>query len=678
MLCPVKSTEHDFVEPPKTTYKKKSEKDRERERLEREKAEKDAEFFRQRQIDLNRPLNPREPLKRTANNNWVHVTCAIFTPEVKFSNAKALEYSEGIPSIQLSKYDETCKACKQKGGACVPCRSCHSSGKLCFHNANVVILMLPVHVECAHHAGYIIGFDVTPVKGSRRDHANVVTINGETGTMVAAIWCKDHGPTKSTAHQLQAPVDGTELTALQFFVQNYKQADLTLTGTVRKAMLVNQSSKVLNPTPVAVVPNRRTSTTNAAAGRGSISHIKAEDISRETNALKRVDPDPICITCETDVSPKWYPYNPAAVEGIISAESLPLTNGGSQSEDAVMVNGCTTEDAAKIAASQVAIATAALHENTKPTIVVPPTAKQCHKCHVRNVKIKEPSPPPRSPSRDPTPPPVETSIDVPMPDANMVPQVPQYAWTQPSYAPNGPYNSVPTPSPTINGPPLSHVNGLTSPRINNGSVQHFSNQSQARQQAPLHSPHQNGHAIHGSNGYSAQPPHHDSSPSGGHMQNGSSYGSYAATRPQPHHLTNGGPPPHAPEQPFQQPMHAELRHSPTYGPHSGHVNGNGNHARDSHMESRDARRDGNQRPISGSPGQHDHPFQHQVPVEAARFSPPIPVDPALLAAGPAPQPETFRHINNGQNIGNGNGNQNQERRIDGGASASPSLRNLLS
>jgi len=138
VLCPVKFTEHDFVEPPKTTYKKKSEKDRERERLEREKAQKDADFFRQRQIDLNRPLNPREPLKRTANNNWVHVTCAVFTPEVKFSNARALEHSEGIPSIQPSKYDETCKACKQKGGACVPCRSCHASGKIRFHVVSII------------------------------------------------------------------------------------------------------------------------------------------------------------------------------------------------------------------------------------------------------------------------------------------------------------------------------------------------------------------------------------------------------------------------------------------------------------------------------------------------------------------------------------------------------------
>lgn len=79
---------------------------------------------------MNKPLNPREPLKRTANNNWVHVTCAVFTPEVKFGNANALEPSEGIPSIPSGRYDEACKVCKQKGGACVNCHTCRVSGEL--------------------------------------------------------------------------------------------------------------------------------------------------------------------------------------------------------------------------------------------------------------------------------------------------------------------------------------------------------------------------------------------------------------------------------------------------------------------------------------------------------------------------------------------------------------------
>lgn len=130
MLCPVVQTEHDFVELPKATHsKKKTEKDRERERVERDIAVKWAKHYQEKQENMNKPANPREPLKRTANNNWVHVTCAVFTPEVKFGKAKALEPSEGIPSIASARYNEICKVCKKTGGACVGCHTCRVPGK---------------------------------------------------------------------------------------------------------------------------------------------------------------------------------------------------------------------------------------------------------------------------------------------------------------------------------------------------------------------------------------------------------------------------------------------------------------------------------------------------------------------------------------------------------------------
>lgn len=139
MLCPIESTLQDFLEPAKPSHKKKSDKDREKDRVERELAIKAAEFYRKRQEEMNRPLIPREPLKRTANNNWVHVTCAVWTPEVKFGQAKALERSEGIPSIPSARYDETCKICKTNDGACVACLSCRAPGKQILCVASTVL-----------------------------------------------------------------------------------------------------------------------------------------------------------------------------------------------------------------------------------------------------------------------------------------------------------------------------------------------------------------------------------------------------------------------------------------------------------------------------------------------------------------------------------------------------------
>lgn len=304
MLCPIESTEHDFVEPPKNTHKKKTEKDREKERQEREAAQKAADYYRKKQEELHRPVNPREPLKRTTDNNWVHVTCAVWAPEVKFGNAKALSPSEGIPSIPRSRYDEVCKICKQKGGACISCHQCKA----------------PVHVGCAHQAGYLLGFEIIPIKVSRRDQFHIVTINGETGAMAAAIWCKEHIPVRTMVHRMHDMVsqgesqtkDPSGLNALQLFVQNFKQADLALTGTVRKANLIAMAVNMKNPLAASAIGgHRRASTTTitpAVLGLGATRAPSAEHQAESTLATAKHG-DRVCSTCGIDVSPKWWPID---------------------------------------------------------------------------------------------------------------------------------------------------------------------------------------------------------------------------------------------------------------------------------------------------------------------------------------------------------------------------------
>jgi hypothetical protein len=125
-------TEQDFVEPPKILTKKKNEKDRERERIERESAQQAADFFKRKQAEMNKPQNPREPLKRTTGMNWVHVTCAVFTPEIRFGRADALSPSEGFQTINRPRFEETCDVCQTNCGACVSCHSCRAPGKRSF------------------------------------------------------------------------------------------------------------------------------------------------------------------------------------------------------------------------------------------------------------------------------------------------------------------------------------------------------------------------------------------------------------------------------------------------------------------------------------------------------------------------------------------------------------------
>lgn len=128
VLCPVRFTQHDMLEP-KQMGRKRVDKDREKDKADRDSAFAPAAVPKHRQEDANRPANPREPLKRTAGNNWVHVVCSIWTPETKFGNAKALEPTEGVGTIPQSRYEQVCKVCKSTEGACVPCHQCHASGQ---------------------------------------------------------------------------------------------------------------------------------------------------------------------------------------------------------------------------------------------------------------------------------------------------------------------------------------------------------------------------------------------------------------------------------------------------------------------------------------------------------------------------------------------------------------------
>ena len=323
----MRHTEYDFVENRKPTGKKRTEKQLEKEKMERESALAAAEYYHRKQEETNRPTNPREPLKRTAGNNWVHVACALWTPEMKFGNAKALEPSEGIGTIPSARFEQICKLCKTSEGACVPCHQCHAPGKLSSElwiesapdgpamlsvGKLTLLLASPVHLGCAQKAGYTLGFDITPVKSSRRELVNTVTLGGESGFMVAAVWCKEHA-VKTIVHPIEETGEDPELNALQMYARNYKQADLTLTGTVRKANLVTQSTKVLAQGHGTANGNRRGSGTANGSHTASRNGVKADDADDAAHAPDAAQHDTEngawekrCLSCNVKFSPRWW------------------------------------------------------------------------------------------------------------------------------------------------------------------------------------------------------------------------------------------------------------------------------------------------------------------------------------------------------------------------------------
>ena len=173
---------------------------------------------------------------------------------------------------------------------------------------------------CAVQAGYTLGFDVTPIKGSRKDQITTVTLGNETGALTAAIWCKEH-QIKTFVHPISEDAGHDEKTALQVFVENYKQADRTLTGTARKANLLSQSIKLSTQSAAApLAANRRVSmASNATRGHrhSSAGLPRVEDmdgaspqIDSQSEAAERR-----CVTCGIDVSPKWWPVDKAEEQG---------------------------------------------------------------------------------------------------------------------------------------------------------------------------------------------------------------------------------------------------------------------------------------------------------------------------------------------------------------------------
>ncbi|KAH0544478.1 hypothetical protein FGG08_001376 [Glutinoglossum americanum] len=408
VLCPVDYTEHEFVDPPKISHKKKTDKEREKERAERDAAIAAAEYYRKKQEDMNRPTNPREPLKRTAGNNWVHVICAVWAPEIKFGNAKALEPCEGI-----------------------------------------------VHVTCAHKAGYTLGFDITPIKGSRRDHIIAVTLGNETGSMAPVVWCKEH-TIKTIVHQINEMVDGTGPNALQLYVRNYKQADLALTGTVRKAYFINPS-KAATQNSTVTSGNRRASAGTTLTGTAAITSPR----STEEDGIARTGDNPeseptkkSCMTCGISVSPKWWRV-PLKTSPLQLPSSNAMVNGDNQREtghtehqtpsqqpqpgnNGATTNGEVMDNPAAIAAAALIVDTA-IPQAEKPEAAsfVTPTFF-CHKCHWK-MQHQERTPPATS---QPSSLLVPTSSQVPpsqpatWPSTTSVPsQISFQSWTHPLRTP---------------------------------------------------------------------------------------------------------------------------------------------------------------------------------------------------------------------------------------------------
>jgi len=91
------------------------------------------------------------PFKRTTNGQWVHVLCALWTPQLSFGNEELLEPVSGLSRVPASHRNKRCSLCKETMGVCVVC-----SQKGCG---------VHFHIMCARASGLFVEARPGPGKG---------------------------------------------------------------------------------------------------------------------------------------------------------------------------------------------------------------------------------------------------------------------------------------------------------------------------------------------------------------------------------------------------------------------------------------------------------------------------------------------------------------------------------
>ncbi|XP_036433263.1 bromodomain-containing protein 1 isoform X3 [Colossoma macropomum] len=119
-------------------------------------------------------------VKKTDDDRWGHVVCALWVPEVGFSNTVFIEPIDGVANIPPARWKLTCYLCKEKGvGACIQC-----------HKANCYTAF---HVSCAQKVGLFMKME--PIK-------EVTESGTSTFSVKKTAYCGAHTPNGSVRRPL--------------------------------------------------------------------------------------------------------------------------------------------------------------------------------------------------------------------------------------------------------------------------------------------------------------------------------------------------------------------------------------------------------------------------------------------------------------------------------------------
>lgn len=160
-------------------------------------------------------------LKKTDDDRWGHVVCALWLPEVGFTNTVFIEPIDGVANIPAARWKLTCYLCKERSvGACIQC-----------HKANCYTAF---HVSCAQKAGLYMKMEL--VKEETKEGASTFSVK-------KTAFCGSHTP------------NGCARRLLGIYDEPCSKNDLKDDGKgARKVKRVQKKVKKTVPEPAAVVP----------------------------------------------------------------------------------------------------------------------------------------------------------------------------------------------------------------------------------------------------------------------------------------------------------------------------------------------------------------------------------------------------------------------------------------
>jgi hypothetical protein len=485
-----------------------------------------------------------------------------------------------------------------------------------------------------------------------------VRLKDEVGVASAGIWCPHH-TVPSVVHAIGEPTGEEDVNALQRFVQTYKQADLSLTGTLRRAAYVQQSVSASRHS-VPLAGHRRASAVNgvtAPAPATKDTHKNTRASPEEATDEMAVDtenhaPTQIigteatrkCTRCSTTYSPRWWPIDKSRRTTTVDHRP-PLLNGTGMNESRFppstsasppylhrrpSQHGLTKLNGEYSPADKNGPANSVDHQNQD--------SYECHKCHLKQI--------PAQPSPEPRPSPY--SAQRPVLPAPRLPEYHNHPYGPPHAHPQTGVLPRPLGPPPTNGP--EWYPGYEQRPADYGDKLRNAIPVANYRGGPPPPP------AHHMNGFQPTPPHHAPPhhyPSGAHPPpqpfpaHQSPYGPVSI--PSPHLSHPAGPRPYAPSASPPDVHSTMVRHSPQ---HSLSALNGGPPARVYSVDR-----------VISAPTQS--PPVSQAHVDPRGRTSPGRLDDTPITASTGPVGSSRRPNVNGTNGGSG-------------ASASPSLKNLLS